>query len=149
MKSGATIHIRGFVGNNAEFLISRSGKNFMKFSVGVTNFRKDKESGEFIKDSSWYNVVTFDDLNAAARGIVKGAAVCVEGRPVLNPYIKKTGEPAASVTIIAKLVTLGCHDKKIAENGMPSAGASGDEDREDWGDVTDFDDYGSDVDIPF
>jgi hypothetical protein len=82
-------------------------------------------------------------------GVAKGVAVCVEGRPVLNPYIRKTGEPAVSVTIFAKWIALGCHDKKFVESGMPPVEAFEPEGGQTWDGMTDFDDYGSDEEIPF
>jgi single-stranded DNA-binding protein len=88
------------------------------FRVGVSNFHKDPQSGDFVSDpSTWYGVAAFRDLNAIYSGAVKGAAVYVEGKPVFNLYTNKnTGEPAMSVTVFADSVALVCRDKKTSEN---------------------------------
>ncbi|MDR1621686.1 MAG: hypothetical protein LBS00_04860 [Synergistaceae bacterium] len=54
-----------------------------------------------------------------------------------------------SVTIFAKWIALGCHDKKFVESGMPPVEAFEPEGGQTWDGMTDFDDYGSDEEIPF
>lgn len=76
--------IQGNVGQ-AEFKVSNSGKQYLKFSVAVSRKFKDKQTDKY--ETDWFNCVCFLDSKVnylSGIGFDKGHKVIVEGRMESN-----------------------------------------------------------------
>lgn len=87
----------GNAGRDAEILSSKAGKQYAKFSLALTESRKDKD-GNFIDETSWINCVTYDEyLVKAAATIKKGDYVFATGK--IKVYKGKDGVTYMDVII--------------------------------------------------
>jgi single-strand DNA-binding protein len=86
---------------NKTFLIGRLGKdpverdngNIATFSIAMTDSWNDKTSGERREDTTWMNVVVFNQALAeiTLRYLKKGSLVAVEGSIANREYTDKEG----------------------------------------------------------
>ena len=82
---------------DAEVLESKEGKTYGKFSMAVNEYRgKDNEEG-----TSFYNILVFNKTAPNIDKIQKGGMVMIQGRPSVDPYLSKEGEPKASLVVFA------------------------------------------------
>lgn len=86
----AEIHIRGFLGNDAELFEAKSGKKFYRANVAVRT-GKDK--------TSWFPVLFSE--NWKLDNWKKGDLVDIEGNFSTNEY-EKDGQKRISFTVFAK-----------------------------------------------
>lgn len=99
-------HVLGVMGRataNALQLETKAGKDFTKFTVAVNDYRgPDKE-----RLSAFYEVVCFSrQPRSVAKAVQKGDTVMVIGKPEIQAYQAKTGEPKAKIGINANYITL-------------------------------------------
>jgi single-strand DNA-binding protein len=126
MPSRATLRIVGHVGQDAETKWTKNGKEYVSFTVAVSNSHKDQTTKEWVKDpSDWYKVFCFQNKKSILDSVRKGNCVVVTGSPKYNAYIsKKTGEPVVDLAIFANDVSLLCYDKKENSGGYGDAAFS-------------------------
>ena len=84
--------IIGHLGQSPDYLVTEKGLKILKFSVATNRNRKDKNTGEWIKNTDWHNVVVFGKRAELGNlELYKGAKVRVEGPNVTRSYEDKQG----------------------------------------------------------
>lgn len=95
----------GRLGKDAETQYTPSGIPVTKFSLATDRNWKDKQSGEWKKETDWHNVVLWRN-EGVTQYLVKGAQVCVEGRIQTRKYEDKNGNTRYTTEIVAERIML-------------------------------------------
>lgn len=96
------MQVFGNIGQNARQLVSKAGRPFVTFTLAESYGRRGEE-----QVTTWYQVNAFGLDETVVGLLTKGTRVKVLGRVTANPYIdKNTGEPKASLTILASSVEI-------------------------------------------
>lgn len=100
MLTSAKIELFGYVGKDPT-TPSSNNPNFVTFSLSVTNKRKDKNTNEEIKTTTWYECQTGLEsvANYIKQYIKKGMPLYLEGIPRCDAYIDKEGKSTASFKV--------------------------------------------------
>ncbi len=84
------ILLSGYVGKDPELTYTPSGSAVAKFSLGVSRRWKDKNSGEMVKETTWFNIIAWERLAETCSNYVhKGSHIFVEGRMTMREYTDK------------------------------------------------------------
>ena len=75
------------------------------FSVVTEYAFKDKTGGSVI-ETTWHNVVAWQDGDMPLDLLEKGASVCVQGRLRCRRYVGENGEPRTCYEVIASNVEI-------------------------------------------
>lgn len=108
--------ITGLLGKDAEMRTGTSGVKYTKFSVAVSDKKKNT--------TTWFNVVCFNTLAEKAQYFRKGEAVHVEGPISVSSYMSKTGECRARVEVIGNVVESLSGEKADLPGDDPEFGTS-------------------------
>jgi single-strand DNA-binding protein len=85
------VELNGFIGINPEVKKLESGKSYTRFSLATSENYKDK-SGEWVKNTTWHNVVLWNNKeNAKAPELKKGSRVQIIGKLNNRKYTDKLG----------------------------------------------------------
>lgn len=109
MSNYIKLTIIGHVGRDPKAPSERN-PDFVTFPIAVTETWKDKNSGERVSRTDWYECVTSQTslANIAKNYVKKGNALYIEGSPKLGTYKTKEGEVKAKVEVnISKIILLG------------------------------------------
>lgn len=103
----------GFLGKDAEVRTTRSNRSFTMLSLATKRSWKDRESGDYMSETTWHRCIVWGKLGEFAATLTKGAHVQIEGdirnREYTPQATKKNPEPAKKsisevrVTSITKL----------------------------------------------
>ena len=133
--------IIGNVGADPEFhTLQNSGKEMCRFSVATTRRWRDKSSGETKEDTTWHQVVVFNEylVGVVREYVRKGTKLYVEGESKTRSYYsndeKKYITELVVPQIVGNIIVLGARGR--GGDAPPAADAPNPGD--------DFDD-----DIPF
>jgi len=86
------IIIIGNLGRDPELNYTPSGTAMTKFSVADSRRWRDKQSGEQREETTWFNVVAWDQLAETCNQYLhKGSKVFIEGRMTSRKYTDKDG----------------------------------------------------------
>jgi single-stranded DNA-binding protein len=89
--------VSGNIGRNFETKISKAGKSYTKFSIGVND-------PEF-NTCTWYNVVCFGDISKTfAETFQVGDLVAIFGDLKATEYTRGTGEKAGETAIYLEVI---------------------------------------------
>lgn len=95
------VQLSGRLGANPEVKTLEGGKNRLRFSIAVPEFRKTKD-GQKVYDVQWHTVVMWDKMaDNAAIQLHKGSEVTIEGRLVKRSYTTTDGQKREVCEIIA------------------------------------------------
>jgi|TARA_R100000479_G_scaffold43626_2_gene19986 single-strand DNA-binding protein len=84
--------ITGNVGNDPEIKKLDSGMTIAKMSIAVNEFKKDKDTGQREKSTTWFNIVAFGKLAELVQAYVKkGKKILVIGKVSIREYIGEDG----------------------------------------------------------
>ena len=109
MPNYAKITLIGHVGQDPR-TPSANHHDFITFSFAVTEKWKDKNSGERLSRTDWYECITSQtNLAGVVRNYVKkGNPLYIEGTPKYGTYQAKDGQIKVKIEVnISKLVLLG------------------------------------------
>jgi single-strand DNA-binding protein len=91
-KSVNKVELCGFAGSDAEVKTLKSGASVAKFSLATSRNYKNKE-GEWVRDTTWHNIVLWDKQAEEAGGkIKKGIMVNLDGRIECRQFTDNNGE---------------------------------------------------------
>lgn len=92
-----TMLSRGIVVNNAEFITSKKGENYLRFSIANHHY------GSETNDTYFFKVLVFDGvlIEQVKNCLTKGRDVIVEGNYSDEVWVKRNGKPTITRTIIA------------------------------------------------
>lgn len=98
-----TIEVTGYVVANAERKISKSGKEYLTFRIGSSEFNDKDENGN--SKTYWFNVTTFDQRRfGMAQYLTKGKSVIVTGDYNDRIYQNKEGNCDIARDIMANAI---------------------------------------------
>jgi len=80
----------GNLGRDAETRVSPSNVSVTSFSIATTNSYKGKD-GNWVNETTWHNIVSFNLSDYFKEVLKKGAKVYVEGRIQTRDYTDKDG----------------------------------------------------------
>jgi single-strand DNA-binding protein len=92
----------GHLGKEVETKFTPSGKTIAKFSLATTSQIKDS-SGDWVDVVEWHSIIVWEKLaELAAKYLVKGSKVYIEGRIQTNSWEdKQSGEKKYRTEIVA------------------------------------------------
>lgn len=69
----------GFLGQDAEVRTTRNEAQFTVLSLATKRSWKDRESGEYMSETTWHRCIVWGKLGEFAATLTKGAHVQIEG----------------------------------------------------------------------
>ena len=69
----------GFLGKDAEVKTTRKNTSFTVLSLATKRTWKDRESGQYMSDTTWHRCIVWGKLAEFAATLTKGAHVQIEG----------------------------------------------------------------------
>jgi single-strand DNA-binding protein len=98
-KSINKVELSGFAGMDPEVKTMKNGTQMLRFSLATSNSYKNNV-GEWVKDTTWHNIVLWDKLaEQALDKIKKGTFVSITGKLVNRQYSTKDGVKQHAVEI--------------------------------------------------
>jgi len=76
----------GFLGKNGEVKTTRNGTRYTVLSLATKRVWKDRESGQYMSDTTWHRCVVWGALGEFAATLAKGAHVQIEGEIRTRQY---------------------------------------------------------------
>lgn len=97
--------IIGNLGADPELRYAPSGQAYVQFSLAA-NREWTTDAGEEQKETTWFRVVVWGKQAESCHAYLsKGRRVLVEGERLrVSPYLKRDGQPAASLELTARTV---------------------------------------------
>ena len=87
----------GNAARDSEVEFSKTGKPYLRFSLGVSSFQNGK------KETKWFDVVCFGKT-AENTPIRKGNKIFAEGNVSINTWTNKSGETKSNLSLVAFMV---------------------------------------------
>ncbi len=85
------VELLGYAGMNAELVEFEKGNALLKFSL-ATSESYQKSSGEWVKNTTWHNIVMWGEAaRKALPSVTKGAKLQLQGKIVNQTYTDKDG----------------------------------------------------------
>ena len=84
------ITLAGFLGN-IEVRTARNLSQFTVFSLATKRSWKDRETGEYLSETTWHRCLAFSKLGEFAATLTKGAHLMIEGDIRAREYMQKVG----------------------------------------------------------
>jgi single-strand DNA-binding protein len=96
------VTLMGVLGRDPEIKKTQSGKDIAIFSVATSDSWKDKQTGEWQKNTEWHNIVVLSErlVDHVATRLKKGSKVLVEGSIKTSTYKDKDGAERKKMDII-------------------------------------------------
>lgn len=89
----------GFLGKDAEAKITRNKTSFVVLSLATKRSWKDRESGDWMSETTWHRCIVWGKLGQYAATLAKGAHVQIEGEIRTREYSQKSaGKDSAPIT---------------------------------------------------
>jgi single-strand DNA-binding protein len=116
----------GFLGKDAEVKSTRNKTSYVVLSLATKRSWKDRESGDWMSDTTWHRCIVWGKLGQYAATLAKGAHVQIEGEIRTREYSQKAaGKDSAPITksiteVRVTLITNLSRSKK-AEAGETAA----------------------------
>jgi single-strand DNA-binding protein len=116
----------GFLGKDAEVKTTRNNASFTVLSLATKRTWKDRESGEYMSETTWHRCIVWGKLGEFAATLTKGAHVQIEGDIRTREYTpqgsgKKADAVKKSITEI-RVFTINKLDRRAkgeAEGAAP------------------------------
>jgi single-strand DNA-binding protein len=80
----------GFLGKDAEVKTTRHNASFTVLSLATKRTWKDRESGDYMSETTWHRCIVWGKLGGFAATLTKGAHIQVEGDIRTREYTPKT-----------------------------------------------------------
>ncbi len=107
----------GQLGRDSETRVSPSNVSVTNFSIATENSYKGKD-GNWVNETTWHNIVSFNLSDYFKEVLKKGAKVYVEGRIQTDNYTDKEGNKRYSTKIVTeRIIPL---DKRGGDNSSSS-----------------------------
>ena len=87
----------GFLGKDAEVKTTRNNATFTVLSLATKRTWKDRESGDYMSETTWHRCIVWGKLGEFAATLTKGAHVQVEGDIRIREYTEKSGGKKSDV----------------------------------------------------
>ena len=91
MKTTNKVELNGFIGMEPEVKTLSNGSKLVRFSLATNEDYKNKE-GEWVKNTTWHNVVMWNKVaEKAEEALKKGSCISITGKIVNRQYTDKQG----------------------------------------------------------
>lgn len=124
MPSKNLLTLIGHMARDPEILVSKSGRDYAKFTVPWDKRKKVGDKWE-TQETIWFNVMAFGDVVESVRGFRKGDAVLVEGPVSASIFKSRDGTSKISMNVIANKAELikakGGREEGVDEYGEQEA----------------------------
>jgi len=111
----------GQLGRDSETRVSPSNVSVTNFSIATENSYKGKD-GNWVNETTWHNIVSFNLSDYFKEVLKKGAKVYVEGRIQTDNYTDKEGNKKYSTKIVSdKIIPL---DRRGNDTSSSSSSSS-------------------------
>jgi len=118
------IMLIGNLGRDPEMTYTASGKAITKFSLAVSRRRRNRDTGDSVEETQWFNVVAWDQLaETCDKFLHKGSKAYIEGRITSRKYTDKDGVERTAWEVTATEMEL--LDPKGASQGDSYGGGGG------------------------
>ncbi len=99
------IIVSGRLTRDPELRYTPKGTPVASFSIAVSRYTKNKDSGEIKEEASFFNIIAWDNLaDRCADRLSKGSAVVVEGYLRSRKYETQAGDTRYIVEIVSRRV---------------------------------------------
>jgi single-strand DNA-binding protein len=100
-----TAYLIGFLGRDAEVRTTNNNSNYTVLSLATKRSWKDRESGDYVSETTWHRCIAWSRTGEYAAKLTKGAHVQIDGEIRTREYTeklpgKKGGEVKKSITEI-------------------------------------------------
>jgi single-stranded DNA-binding protein len=104
----------GHAGSDAKLLTTSTGRPFLKFRLGVSDYSGKDE------DTLWLTVLDWSSKHTETLGplVKKGALLLVSGKLSVRPYVNSEGLEKTEVEVIAQDVQVLARAKQQLTNGQ-------------------------------
>lgn len=105
----ADIQVIGNLGSDPDLSFTPSGKACLKFSIGDTPRRLNKDTNQWedAGETTWWNVTSWErDAETLAEALQKGTRVLVTGTAGVRTYDRKDGSKGFSADIKPRTVAI-------------------------------------------
>jgi len=118
------IMLIGNLGKDPDMSYLPSGKPVTKFTMAVSRRRRNRDTGESVEETQWFNVVAWDQLaETCNRFLHKGSKVYIEGRINSRKYTDKDGNERTAWEVTATEMEM--LEPKGASQGDGAGGGGG------------------------
>ena len=118
------IMLIGNLGRDPEMTYTSGGKAITKFSLAVSRRRRNRDTGDSVEETQWFNVVAWDQLaETCDKFLHKGSKAYIEGRITSRKYTDKDGVERTAWEVTATEMEL--LDPKGASQGDSYGGGGG------------------------
>src|SRR5260370_35305733 len=126
MRTGSRSSVIGFVGKEAEIKTTRNNKQYAILSVATSRSWKNRETGEYVRDTTWHRCIVWAGRARFAATLTKGAHVQIEGAIRNYQRPAKGAKAARPVTqrVVTGIDTLDRPPKTSAAQAETPAGPS-------------------------
>ena len=101
MKTLNKVELSGFIGVEPEVKTLTNGSKLLRFSLATSEDYKNK-AGEWVKNTTWHNVVMWNKTaEKAAEILKKGIQLSLSGKLVNKQYTDKLGNKRNAYEIMA------------------------------------------------
>lgn len=102
MAIGNTVDIVGNITRDPELRFTPGGMAVAQFGVAVNRRRQNRQTNEWIEETSFFDVVTYGTLaENVAESLLRGARVIVTGRLEQRSWETQEGDKRSKVEIVA------------------------------------------------
>jgi len=114
----------GNLGKDAETRVTPSNLSVTSFTVATQNSYKGKD-GNWVNETTWHNIVSFNLSDYFKEVLKKGAKVYVEGRIQTDDYTDKDGNKKYFTKIVTdKIIPLDGRGEYSSSSSQKSEGES-------------------------
>ncbi len=100
------VELAGFAGMDVEIKEVKRGVKFGRFSLATSEGYRNT-NGEWVNNTTWHNIVLWNDMAEKAEGAVKkGAFVTLTGKINYRNYETKDGQKRNAVEIMASNIEI-------------------------------------------
>lgn len=101
MKTTNRVELNGFIGIEPEVKTLTNGSKLVRFTLATNEDYKNKE-GEWIKSTTWHNVVMWNKTaEKACEMLKKGIRIALSGRIINRQFTDKQGVKRNAFEILA------------------------------------------------
>jgi len=115
----------GQLGRDSETRVSPSNVSVTNFSIATENSYKGKD-GNWVNETTWHNIVSFNLSDYFKEVLKKGAKVYVEGRIQTDNYTDKEGNKKYSTKIVSdRIIPLDRRGNDTSSSSSSSSSSEG------------------------
>jgi len=129
MKTINKVALLGVVGQNPEIKYTQGGLVIANFSIATNERFKDKNTGQYNKNTHWHNCASFGKLaEIIEKYVKKGSKVYLDGKLDQQQWIDKETQKKrykTQITVLELVLLDNKKDKDHYDNNQPNSNENG------------------------